>query len=189
MGCESSFIYRGNGVTVLMKEFSNGENDGNYPFETFVMEYINDVRKLIYSYVKSHQTMEDLTQEVFISALQGYESFRGDSSIKTWLFKIAINKSKDYLKSWHYRRITLTNYFQDQLQEKTTENQFMTNQRNWELARVIMSLPLKYRETIILYYYHELTINEVSELLNINVNTAKTRLIRGRDLIKRRFDI
>ncbi|PLR99676.1 sigma factor-like helix-turn-helix DNA-binding protein [Bacillus sp. T33-2] len=51
-----------------------------------------------------------------------------------------------------------------------------------------MSLPIKYRETIILYYYHELDINEIGALLNQNANTVKTRLARGRELIRKGFD-
>lgn len=157
-------------------------------FEALVTNYLNDVRKLIYSYVKNYQTMEDLTQEVYLTVFQHIDSFRGESSIKTWLFKIAINKCKDYLKSWQYRRIVLTDYFQEGSREKSTESTIMDNMRNEELAKLVMELPLKYREIITLYYYHNLNIHEISDLLNINVHTVKTRLARGRDQIKRRLD-
>lgn len=133
--------------------------------------------------------MEEITQEVFLTAFQKIEGFRGDSSLKTWLFTIAINKSKNYLKSWHYRYMSFNQFFQNKGSVKSVETEIISMQRNRELAKAIMELPVKYREIIILYYYHDLDSNEISNLLNTNVSTVRTRLTRGRELLKRRFDI
>lgn len=157
-------------------------------FDEIVREYVNDIRKIVYTYVKNHHTMEDITQEVFWSAYRNLGQFRGDSAIKTWLIKIAINKAKDYLKSWHYRAIKITNLIKEDSINRETEQAVIDNDRDQELAKVIMDLPIKYREVIILYYYEELDTNEISNILNINLNTVKTRLNRGRDLVKRRFN-
>lgn len=157
-------------------------------FEKIVETYVNDVRKIVFSYVKNHHTMEDITQEVFLSAYHNMNKFRGESSMRTWLLKIAINKSKDYLKSWHHRKIQVTNWFKDKPGIHTVEKTILQNTRDEELAGKIMELPIKYREVIILYYYQDLDTNDIARLLNLNVNTVKTRLIRSRDLIKRRFD-
>ncbi|WP_409275977.1 sigma-70 family RNA polymerase sigma factor [Neobacillus sp. SCS-31] len=158
-------------------------------FDELVKEYVNDIRKIVYTYVKNHHTMEDITQEVFLSAFNNFASFRGESSIKTWLVKIAINKSKDYLKSWHYRAIQITNWIKEESGNSNTEKTIIDNDRDKELARIIMELPIKYREVIILYYYEELDSIEISNILNLKINTVKTRLIRGRDLVKRRFEL
>ena len=160
----------------------------NEEFDEIVREYVNDIRKIVYTYVKNHHTMEDITQEVFWSAYRNLGQFRGDSAIKTWLIKIAINKAKDYLKSWHYRVIKITNLIKEDSVSRETEQVVIDNDRDQELAKVIMDLPIKYREVIILYYYEELDTNEISNILNINLNTVKTRLNRGRDLVKRRFN-
>ncbi|WP_442599925.1 sigma-70 family RNA polymerase sigma factor [Neobacillus sp. D3-1R] len=158
-------------------------------FNKIVETYVNDIRKIVFSYVKNYHSMEDITQEVFISAYKNLENFRGESSIRTWLLKIAVNKSKDYLKSWHYRKVQLTNWIiKDELVKKDVEGITISNFRDKELANLIMQLPVKYREVIILYYYQGLDTNEISSLLNLSVNTVKTRLIRSRDLVKRRFD-
>ncbi|MGD6858008.1 sigma factor [Bacillus infantis] len=71
-----------------MKPFKDGESE----FEDIVKKYVNDIRKIVYTYVRNHHTMEDITQEVFWSAYRNYEQFRGESSVKTWLIKIAVNK-------------------------------------------------------------------------------------------------
>lgn len=133
--------------------------------------------------------MEEITQDVFLTAFQKLEGFKGDSSLKTWLYSIAINKSKDYLKSWHYRYMSFNQFFQDRGSVKSIETEIIAMQRNLELSKTIMTLPVKYREIIILYYYHDLDSREISTLLSINVSTVRTRLTRGRDLLKRRFDL
>lgn len=133
--------------------------------------------------------MEEITQDVFLTAFQKLEGFKGDSSLKTWLYSIAINKSKDYLKSWHYRYMSFNQFFQDRGSVKSIETEIIATQRNLELSKTIMTLPVKYREIIILYYYHDLDSREISTLLSINVSTVRTRLTRGRDLLKRRFDL
>jgi RNA polymerase sigma-70 factor, ECF subfamily len=158
-------------------------------FNKIVSAYVNDIRKIVFSYVKNHHAMEDITQEVFLSAYNNLEHFRGDSSVKNWLIKIAVNKSKDYLRSWQYRRVQVTNWLaKEELDKNDVELKVIINFRDKELANIIMELPVKYREVIILYYYQDLDTNEISSLLNLSVNTVKTRLIRGRDLLKRRFD-
>jgi RNA polymerase sigma-70 factor, ECF subfamily len=166
------------------------DRDGNMiEFNKIVETYVNDIRKIVFSYVKNHHTMEDITQEVFISVYNNLDNFRGESSIRTWLLRIAVNKSKDYLKSWHYRKIQFNNWIgKDEMVKKDVEGTILSNIRDKELANMIMELPVKYREVIILYYYQGLDTNEISSLLNVSVNTVKTRLIRGRDLVKRRFD-
>jgi RNA polymerase sigma-70 factor, ECF subfamily len=158
-------------------------------FNKIVSAYVNDIRKFVFSYVKNHHAMEDITQEVFLSAYNNLDHFRGDSSVKNWLIKIAVNESKDYLRSWQYRRVQVTNWLtKEELDKNDVEWKVISNHRDRELANMIMEIPLKYREVIILYYYQDLDTNEIGSLLNLSVNTVKTRLIRGRDLLKRRFD-
>ncbi|MEW9110153.1 MAG: sigma-70 family RNA polymerase sigma factor [Cytobacillus gottheilii] len=159
-------------------------------FNSIVELYVNDIRKIVFSYVKNHHTMEDITQEVFLTAYNNFHTFRDEGSIKNWLLKIAVNKSKDYLKSWNHRKVQMTHWFSKEEQSnKDTEETVISTLRDQELANSIMQLPVKYREIIIFYYYQELDTNEISSLLELNVNTVKTRLIRSRDLLKRRLDI
>ncbi|RBP86577.1 RNA polymerase sigma (SigV) subunit [Cytobacillus firmus] len=159
-----------------------------YEFEQLVEEYMTDVRKIIFVYVKNKQAMEDVAQEVFLSVYRNLNQFRRESSIKSWIMKIAVNKSKDYLKSWHYRKVSLSGFFKEEPSRDDTEHKAISNFQNQELAEVIMNLPIKYREIIILYYYEDMDTAQISDILNVNVNTVKTRLIRGRELIKRRFE-
>ena len=74
--------------------------------ESMMCTYGNDVLRTAYMYVKNIHTAEDIFQEVFIKADRNKESFRGESSVKTWLIRITVNACKDYLKSAYNRRVT-----------------------------------------------------------------------------------
>ena len=79
----------------------------------WLMEQYGDlVMRLAYTYVKEKQIAEDISQEVFISCYKHLQHFERRSTYKTWIYRITVNKCKDYLKSWSYRNI----YYRDKLQ-------------------------------------------------------------------------
>src|SRR5690606_26525529 len=108
------------------------------------------------------------------------------STYKTWIYRITVNKCKDYLKSWSYRNI----YYRDKLQSffkgssHSSESKFLVSEENEELFQKVLALPTKLRESIILYYYEGFSIDEIAELLAIKSNTVKTRLHRARATLK-----
>jgi RNA polymerase sigma-70 factor (ECF subfamily) len=149
--------------------------------------YSKDVYKVAYFYVKDQGKAEDITQEVFLTCFEKLKDFRGDfSQIKHWLLKITSNKAKDYLKSWAYKYMTLSNSFIETMRSKEPlqESILMKKHENAVLAVHILNLPIKYREVILLYYYQELKIHEIADLLNTNENSVKTRLRRGKDKLR-----
>ena len=83
-----------------------------YQFEDIMTEHGTDVKRFIFTYVKDWDVASDLTQDVFIKVYNGLHQFENRSSIKTWIFSIAANRSKDYLKSWHYKHkpVMLANF-------------------------------------------------------------------------------
>ena len=77
------------------------------------MELYGDyIVQLCYTYVRNWPTAEDLAQETFIRYFEALPKFRGDSSIKTYLFRIAVNVSHNYLTSWKYKKVHITTLFQ-----------------------------------------------------------------------------
>lgn len=95
---------------------------------------------------------------------------------------MTINKCKDYLKSWRYRKQILTTSFLNPA--KKARNRIVEQDEKLELADAVLELPLKYREVIIYYYFEELSVLEVSQILAISDNTVKTRLRKARALLK-----
>lgn len=157
----------------------------------FLMDTYGDmITKLSFSYLKDWGKAEDVTQEVFITCFNKYSTFRGESTVKNWLYKIAINKCKDILRSWQFKKVVILNTFlQEHLKDtsKSPEQQIIVQDEKDELVQKVLSLPIKQREIIILYYYEDLKIKEISDLLNLNPKTVKTRLYRGRMLLKNQF--
>ncbi|WP_163580151.1 sigma-70 family RNA polymerase sigma factor [Gracilibacillus saliphilus] len=157
--------------------------------EWLMNEYGQSITRLAFTYTKQNHTAEDIAQEVFIKCYRKLDEFRHESSYKTWLYSITVNLCKDKLKSWSFRNII----FSDLLPTKaklmeTPESQLLNFENNRMLADQIFSLPLKYREVIILYYYEELSYNEVSDLLKIKISTVKSRLHRARLLLKHKLE-
>ena len=166
------------------------ENISNEEQLIWLMDtYGDQIIKLAYTYVKSEHAAEDLSQEIFLKCYEKLDSFRGESSIKTWLYRIAINKCKDYLKTWSYKRLYFTGKIESFYKNVNpgADAEYFDKNSKLVLSEHVLSMPLKYREVIILYYYENLTIKEISELLYINSNTVKSRLVRGRNGLKQKL--
>ena len=150
-------------------------------FNEAVNAHTDYLLRLCYMYVKDWQAAEDIVQDVFLTYYAKFEQFEERSSLKTYLVRISINKCKDYLKSWRYRKMTLTNQF---FGAKKDRQNYEENDERLEIANAVLKLPIHLREVIIHYYYEELSVLEVSTLLNLSDNTVKTRLRRARQLLK-----
>jgi RNA polymerase sigma factor (sigma-70 family) len=151
-------------------------------FQQVMQEHTDYLLRIAYLYVKDWHAAEDIVQDVFIKFYQNFEQFEERSSLKTYLVKMTINKCKDYLKSWRYRKQILTNSFSNE--SKKTRNRIIEQDEKLELADAVLQLPLKYREVTIYYYFAELSVLEVSQILLISDNTVKTRLRKARALLK-----
>ncbi|WP_010097775.1 sigma-70 family RNA polymerase sigma factor [Ornithinibacillus scapharcae] len=154
-----------------------------------MQDYGDDTLHLVFTYVKNLATAEDLTQEIFIKCYEKLEQFNHQSSIKTWLYRIASNHCKDYLRSWQYRKIVLNEKIGNETpsNSKQVEEEVIANKQEKSLSYAVMSLPVKYREVVVLHYYEEMTLTEISSVTKVNVNTLKTRLKRAKELLKNKM--
>lgn len=159
-------------------------------YEQLIDELMNtygqDILQLVYAYVHNEALAEDLTQEIFVKCFKGLPTYTGRSSIKTWLWRIAINHAKDYLKSWYNQNVKVT---EDAILSRATisssvEQLIVQQDEDTELTAAVMNLPIKYREVIFLFYFEELSIKEIAAVLQCNENTIKTRLRKGKLLLK-----
>jgi RNA polymerase sigma-70 factor, ECF subfamily len=160
----------------------------DHKLNEIMIEYGTEVFRLVYSYVKRKDIAEDITQTVFTKCYINLDNYEGNSSIKTWLFKIAINTCKDYFKSWHYKYSFLhekLNYF---THNDTPEKLVIKKNENYEITKKIMSLPKKYRELIYLYYFEGISLKEISDLLETNINTIKSRHRRAKEILRDLLD-
>lgn len=153
--------------------------------EEIMTMYSQDVYLLAYSFVKDQGMAEDISQEVFIKCYKYMEKFRGDASIKSWIYRIVVNTSKDFIKKKSNRVLKFPKwFFENHIKSESTEERFLKDDQNDRLLHMVLSLPLKYREVIVLYYFQDLRVHEIAETLNLNMSTVKTRLSRGRSILK-----
>lgn len=151
--------------------------------------YGQEIMQLMLQYVHHFSTAEDLTQEVFVKCYKALPTFQFNASIKTWLWRIAINHAKDYLKSWYAKHVDVqTDDLFVQASAQDVEQQVIQKAADDELAQAVFSLPIKYREVIYLCYYEELAMKDIADVLQLNENTVKTRLRKAKQLLKKRLE-
>ncbi|MFJ7734673.1 sigma-70 family RNA polymerase sigma factor [Lysinibacillus sp. NPDC097231] len=139
--------------------------------------------RLAFYYVRDLQSAEDIVQDVFIKFYDNQHNYEERGELKAYLSKLVINKSKDYLRSWTYRKIQVQ---QKIFAKKAIIRRDMLVQQDEQtlIENAILELPLKQREVIIHFYFEEMSVVDIAELLRIPVSTVKTRLRRGRELLK-----
>jgi RNA polymerase sigma factor (sigma-70 family) len=151
--------------------------------ERIMNEYGSEIKRLVYSYIKNPSDADDVTQEVFVTVYRKLNTFQGKSTLRSWVYAIAINKCKDYLRSWKVRniklKVKLEQFVKSADSPNTTEQHIIGKNEEKQLLAQVLSLPMKYREVIILFYFEEFSVNEIADSLSINQNTVRTRLNRG----------
>lgn len=148
-------------------------------------DYGHYLTRLAYAFVKDELRAEDIVQEVFIRYYINLENFEGRSSVKTYLYRITVNKCHNYFKSWAYRKTELSNLMNNLLTTKqTAEEEVLQKEQAEYVALKINELPIKYKEVLWLHYYAELSVLEIGEVLKCSPNTVKTRLVRGRNSVR-----
>lgn len=171
--------------------------NGNMEYPTYIhtlsrdeaMEWIMDeygesLKRFIYTYVKNKAQTDDIFQEVLFTVYQKIDTFQGRSSLKNWLYRITANKCKDYLRSPFHRIFIWKEEISGEVSNSTPENTYLLDEQKRTVIEAILKLPIKYREVLILQYYKEFTIQEISDLLKVNPSTIKTRIMRAKEKLK-----
>ncbi len=186
----SSNVYEGGmDVEELTLEVFDTEDKGVL-IDEIMNRYGQEVLQLVFSYVNNRTIAEDLTQDIFVKCYKGLHTYSGKSKLRTWLWRIAINHCKDFLKSWYNKNVVIT---EDEPLNHTTKKEMVEQtvirrQEDDQLISAIMRLPIKYREVIYLFYYEDLPIKEIAILTEVGDNTVKTRLRRAKELLKERLE-
>jgi len=158
-------------------------------FEDVYKRYYNDVFRFILSKIRNVNDALDLTDEVFLRALKGFNKFKGLSSVKTWLFKIAINEMRRY---WRYHIHTVPIYEDDE--EDITDNPALSYIYEYEeeydkpepiypldkFKKAFSMLPEGYQKVLYMFYIEKKTYSQIGKELNISVGTVKSRLNRAK---------
>lgn len=162
------------------RHFETGET---LEIETLVRVYYPDVLRLCESILSDPADAEDVTQETFIAAASGLSSFRGEARVKTWLFGIALNLSRSMLRKQKRRanlRQALQSVFRLPAPSRGPEDHALRSETSRQLQEAIHALDEKQRIAVLLYYVHDLSVPEISKLLETNPGTVHSRLHHAR---------
>ena len=153
-------------------------------------KYGQEILQLVYSYVNNKEVSEDLTQDIFVKCYKSLHTYKGKSKLRTWLWRIAINHCKDYIKSWYNKKVIVAENESTYtgVQKESVEQKVIQNDEDRRLASAVMNLPIKYREVIYLFYFEELPIKDIAMVIEVKENTIKTRLKRAKELLKKRLE-
>ncbi|MGO4494827.1 RNA polymerase sigma factor [Paenibacillus sp. 2RAB27] len=143
-------------------------------------EFGDDVWNFAFFLTRRSHVADDISQDVFLAAFTGMYAFRGDCSVKSWLLTITRNKSLHYLQGAFFRKVTLTDRFISTGSSPAAEQVVFDRNDTRDLWDLVMTLPRKYREVLILDYHYGLKMIEIAKLLHVSVGTIKSRLNRAK---------
>ena len=172
-------------------------------FDRLVNERAGDIYALLYRLTEDAEEARDLTQETFLQAFRSVANFRGDSDVRTWLYRIAVNQARNRWRWWRRRRRDVTVSLDapaDASSEtplaarlsdphgEDPERQALARERERALTKALRAVSRPYREVLVLRDIEGLSYEEVAAALELSVGTVKSRLSRGRLELRRRLE-
>lgn len=142
--------------------------------------YGNKLLRTSFLMVKDQAEAEDIVQETFIKVFKYIESFKGESSLYTWIYRISQNLIKDRFKS----QIYTVPYEDNEVDFKTPEEIIINNIDREILKAELDNLNFIYKQVLVLFYFNDLSIKDISQILDEKEGTIKSKLSRGRVLLK-----
>ena len=152
--------------------------------DDIVERYKDQLFAFIVRMVNSYDAAEEIFQETWIKVIRHSNSFRGEAKFSTWLFQISRNVYRDALrknKGWSYISIEETDELTCEPAADSADSIEMEEVRN-----IVAGLPLKMKEVIVLRYYHDLNIREISDVLGCSEGTVKSRTFRALGIIRKK---
>jgi len=155
-------------------------------FEGIVRRWQGPLVNLAWRYTRDRGRSEELAQEAFLRAWRGLASWRQEGAFSTWLFALAANVYRNDLK-----RVPVVNVPMNEAPEPShpavQHDDLALRSRDESVRRAVLALPLRYREPVLLFYFHEMDVAAAARTLRLPEGTVKARLSRARDLLRRRF--
>lgn len=156
--------------------------------EMLVRQYETGVFRLAPSIVGDQAAADEITQETFIAALRSLRSYQEKKSFKAWLYTIALNQSRGHLrqrKTLERLRTALATVFRVEAQKQVSpEEALIRNEKEAAIWNSLNHLDERYRIVVVLRYFHELSIAEISEILSVNEGTIHSRLHNAREKLR-----
>lgn len=155
-------------------------------FEGIVRRWQRPLVNMAWRYCRDRGRAEEMAQEAFVRAWRGLAQWRQESSFSTWLFALAANVFRSELKRFPTLNVPL-----DEAPEPAGPapqlNALQQKSGQEEVRRAVLALPHRYREPVVLFYFHEMDLAAAARSMGVPEGTMKARLSRARELLRRRF--
>lgn len=185
----------------LVAELKAGSEDA---FSWLIAHYSQPVYSLVYRVLEDPSDAADTTQEVFIKVFRGIHGFNANASLKTWIYRIALHEAFNQRRWWfrHRGRETSIEPAEDSSgghpvlamkevlvdETKSPLETIYDEELRSRIEMELKSVPEPYRSTVILRDIEELSYEQIAEVMDVSLGTVKSRLMRGRDALRRRLE-
>ncbi|MFF2755435.1 RNA polymerase sigma factor [Psychrobacillus sp. NPDC058041] len=156
-------------------------------YSELIQKHHRTVEKFAFQCGVKVNDIPDVTQEVFVKLYRFLHQFKRER-FTTWLYKITLNTTRDYYRKESKEKEKeekLNNEVGMKYSVKSAEDRVVVFEEDRELHYAIQSLDEKYRNPIILFYFHDLSYEQIADVLNVPLTTVKTRLLRAKGQLKR----
>lgn len=147
-------------------------------FDYVYEEYAKELLQIAYGYTKNKEDSIDIMQNAYVALLESNKKFESNEHIKYFLIRVTINESINFVKSHNKKRVVYDN---DIIMNAPNQTKF---EMPYDISKIVTLLSEKYKTIIILYYYDEMKIKDISRVLKISESAVKKRLERARNLIR-----
>ena len=148
--------------------------------DRMVRQYEKDLLRICCVYLRDRTAAEDVVQETLIKAFRNLDSFRGESSEKTWLIRIALNCCRDYRRSAWYRYMDR----RVSIEQLSCLSSAPPSEEHIALTMAIMKLKPKYLEVVLLYFYEGYHMKEIANMLNLTEGAVSSRIHKAKQKLK-----
>jgi RNA polymerase sigma-70 factor (ECF subfamily) len=157
-------------------------------YELLVRRYQKLVYNVIFQMLRSHETSADMTQETFLRAFRGLDSFNKDWRFKPWLLRIATNTTLNWIRD-NKQADSLEAWLEDSPQDEPAAADDVERQVEWCLSQdmlfeALTRLPPRHRHVFVLKYQHDLSYEDIAQIMNEPETTIKSLLYRVREQLK-----
>ncbi|MCC3376481.1 RNA polymerase sigma factor [Cohnella sp. REN36] len=161
-------------------KYMNDPEDKKALLSELMNAYGKEVWNYAFSLTRKWDLADDISQEVFIKVFKNLHNFRSDASIRTWLLTITRNTVIDHHRSAFLRKVTLTDWIGEVGERQSVEEDVIERYAVNDLWKLVLKLPAKSREVLILYAHHQLSLKEIAEVLGVTEGTVKSRMFHAR---------
>jgi RNA polymerase sigma-70 factor (ECF subfamily) len=155
-------------------------------YEEIVRRWQAPLVNMAWRYSRDRSRAEEMAQEAFLRAWRGLAHWRRESSFSTWLFALAANVYRSELKRFPTQTLPL-DAAPEPSGPASQHSELAVKLSNEAVRRAVLALPLRYREPVVLFYFHEMDVAAAAATMGLPEGTLKARLSRARALLRQRF--